>query len=271
MGASPSQLAVDARRREVSLGRLAEPLRDVARGGLAGLLTGLFIAGIGGRIVMRLAAILVPDATGRFTENGNRIGEITASGTAGLVLLGGLFFGLVGATVWVVVAPWIPGGPRSRAILAMPVAVALTGVILVQARNPDFAILRHDALTVVLLLLLVALAGLTIALLDGWLDRRLPAANASWRTDAIYLALAVAGGGLIFPVVLGGYVADDLPLALALVVVGVATLASWSMRYRGQPVRPTWLIAAGRGGLALAVLLGVFALAPDLAAALGLT
>ncbi len=271
MGASPSQFGVDARRRELSLGRLAELLRDIARGGLAGLLTGLFIAGVGGRIVMRLAAILVPDATGRFTENGNRIGEITASGTAGLVLLGGLFFGLAGATVWVVVAPWLPSAPRSRAIVAMPVAVALTGGTLVQARNPDFAILRHDAVTVVLLLLLVALAGLTIALLDGWLDRRLPAANASWRADAVYLALAVAGGGLIFPVVLGGYLADDPALALALVVVGVATVVSWSMRYQGRPGQPPWLIAAGRGGLVLAVVLGVIALAPDVAAALGST
>jgi ATP-binding cassette subfamily F protein 3 len=42
------------------------------------LLTGLLVAGLGGRLVMRAAALLEPSAIGRFTENGNQIGEIYA-------------------------------------------------------------------------------------------------------------------------------------------------------------------------------------------------
>jgi len=218
---------------------------------------------------MRAAALLVPEAAGSFTENGNRIGEVTLSGTLGLVLAGGLFFGLFGAVVWVVVSPWIPGGWRTRAVLAMPVAISLTGVSLIQARNPDFQILRHDATAVVLLLALVALAGLTIAGFDRWLDRRLPAATASAPADAIYLVLTLAGGGLIMPIVLVGYLGEERPLGLALVSVGVATLIQWSFRYQGRPSPPTWLVVAGRGSLFAAVVLGVLALAPDVASALG--
>lgn len=263
--ARPDPLASASR---ASLGRLAEPLRDVARSGLAGLLTGILVAGIGGRVVMRVAALLVPGATGHFTENGNRIGEITLSGTLGLVLGGGLFFGLSGAVIWVVVSPWIPGGSRTRAILAMPIAVCLSGVALVQARNPDFDVLRHDPTTVLLLLALVALAGLTIAALDAWLDRRLPGAGVSGPTDAVYLALAVAGGVLIFPIVVVGYLGEERALGLALVAVGIATMVRWLFRNRRRPL-PTWLVVAGRGSLLGAVGLGALALGPDVAAALG--
>lgn len=254
----------------MSLGRLAEPIRDIARGGLAGLFTGILVAGIGGRVVMRAAALLVPEATGQFTENGNRIGEITLSGTMGLVLAGGLFFGLFGAVVWVVVSPWIPGGRRTRAVLAMPIAICLTGIALVQARNPDFQVLRHDVTTVGLLLALVALAGLTIAAFDIWLDRRLPGAGASGPADAVYLTLTVAGGVLIFPIVVAGYLGEERPLGLALLAVGLATIIHWALRYQRRPAAPTWLVVAGRGSLVLAVVLGVVALAPDVASALGI-
>jgi hypothetical protein len=260
------QVATD----RASLGRLAEPLRDIARSGLAGLLTGILVAGIGGRIVMRAAALLVPEAAGQFTENGNRIGAITAGGSFALVLVG-VFFGLAGAVVWVVVSPWIPAGERTRAVLAMPIAVALTGMSLVQADNPDFRVLRHDAATVALLLALVALAGLVIAGFDHWLDRRLPAAATSAPADAIYLALTLAGGVLILPVVLAGYLGEERPLGLALVGVGVATLIQWTLRYQRRPSSPIWLVVAARGSLLIAVVLGVLALGPDVASALGAT
>jgi hypothetical protein len=252
-----------------SLGRFAEPVRDIARGGLAGLITGIVVAGVGGRLVMRASALLVPEAAGRFTENGNRVGDITLSGTVGLVIGAGLFFGLAGATVWVVVAPWLPQGARPRAMLAMPVAVALAGVSLIHASNPDFRILRHDVVTVAMLLGLVAVAGLTISLLDSWLDTRLPPANASPSADGVYLALSLAGGGLVLPVVVVSYLSVEGPLGLALVATGVATLAFWVQRYRGTLPPPAWLLVAGRASLLVAVVLGSVALIPDVAAALG--
>lgn len=252
-----------------SLGRLAEPFRDIARSGLAGLLTGVLVAGVGGRLVMRAAALLVPDAVGRFTENGNRVGDITVSGTLGLVIVAGLFFGLSGAILWVVISPWLPGSAGRRAVLAMPVAVALSGVALIQASNPDFRILRHDVVIVAMLLVLVAIAGLVISLLDGWLDQHLPPANASAVADGTYFLLTIAGGVLVFPIVVASYIFGEGPLGLALVATGLATLVFWVRRYRGEPPRPRWLVVAARGSLLAAVVLGVVAILPDVAAAVG--
>lgn len=56
---------------------IGEVLRDIARGGIAGAIVGITVGGLGGRAVMRIAAILHPDAVGALTENGNRIGYIT--------------------------------------------------------------------------------------------------------------------------------------------------------------------------------------------------
>ena len=99
-------------------------MRDISRGGLTGAIVGLVALGIGGRLVMRLAALLVPEATGLTTENGNRIGDITQDGTMFLIL-GGIILGLLAGTVWVVVSPWIPGRGLVRALITMPIAVAL--------------------------------------------------------------------------------------------------------------------------------------------------
>src|SRR5215203_2949994 len=94
---------------------IATPLgaiqRDIARGGLTGAIVGLVGGGIGGRIVMRLAALLVPESAGSLTENGNPIGEITLGGTLGIGLFG-LIAGVLAATFWVMVSPWLGVGLR---------------------------------------------------------------------------------------------------------------------------------------------------------------
>jgi hypothetical protein len=252
-----------------AVGSVGAIFRDVARGGLAGLVVGIVVGGIGGRIVMRLAAIAVPGSDGRFTENGNRIGDITLAGTLGLIAFGGVFIGAVGGTLWVVVAPWIPGTGLARAVLAVPVAVALTGIGLINGFNPDFRILRHDVGVVAMLLALVALAGLSIALVDGWLESRLPPPGTSSRADATYVVLTLFGGLLILPFVVQGFVAERTPLGLLLVAVGIATLAWWWMRHRGRARMPAALVVAARIGLVVAVVLGFVELAPHVARAIG--
>ena len=249
-------------------GRLVPIVRDIARGGLAGLLTGFLVAGIGGRLVMRAAALAMPAATGRFTENGNAIGEITAGGTFAL-LVGGTFVGLMGAVLWTVVSPWLPGGPRTRALLAAGCAVALTGVALVQGSNPDFQILRHDRLTVGLLMLLVACAGLSISLFDSWLERRLPPAGSSSSSDAAYFLLTVLGAGLVLPPVVAACLGQELALGLAIATIGAVTLVGWAFRYKAVPA-PSWLQPAARAALLVTVVLGFFALGPNVIRAAGL-
>jgi hypothetical protein len=244
-------------------------MREIARSGLAGLLTGLLVVGPGGRLVMRFAALLVPSATGRFTENGNVSGEITLGGTFALLLVG-VFLGMAGAVVWVVVSPWLPGEPRIRAMIAAPVAVALTAVGLINGFNPDFGVLHRHAGVVALLELLVAISGVALSAFDAWLDDRLPPAGMSSSADAAYVALTVAGAALILPPTVGGYFGSETALGLALAVTGVTTVLRWAFRYRGR-AQPAWLLAFGRAALVAAVILGTIAVAPDIARAMGLS
>lgn len=250
-------------------GLVGEVLRDIARGGMVGAIAGIFVAGIGGRIVMRLAATIVPASSGAFTENGNRIGDITLSGSLGLIIFGGLIFGVFGGTVWVVASPWIPGSGVRRAFVTMPIAVALTGVLLINGDNPDFRILNHDRLVVAMLLVLVALAGWSIALLDGWLDQRLPPSSTSGHADLLYASLTVAGALLVFPFVILAYLEGHTGPLLAMVGVGVATLAGWTLRLKGRARQPSSLLICGRLALVAAVVLGALDLAQEVAAALG--
>ena len=83
-------------------------LRDVFRGGLAGVIAGVICLGVGSRVVMRVAALLDPDQHGRLTDNGNVIGAITFEGTLELVIFVGIFGGLAAGVVWVLVRDWLP-------------------------------------------------------------------------------------------------------------------------------------------------------------------
>ena len=48
-------------------------IREAAIGGIAGLIAGALVFGLGGRLFMRIAAIIDPAAAGLTTSNGNRI------------------------------------------------------------------------------------------------------------------------------------------------------------------------------------------------------
>lgn len=253
---------------------IGEVLRDITRGGLAGAIVGVLVAGVGGRIVMRLAALLVPAATGLPTENGNRIGEITLGGSVAVVIIG-LAVGLIGGTIWVVVSPWIPGVGVRRAILTMPIAVALVGSSLIEGSNPDFFLLRHDAVVVTLLVVLVAAVGFAIAIIDGWLDRRLPHPGPDWRGVAgIYAAVAFVGALLIaMPMALaflGSKEPGTLLLGVSLLAVAACTIVWWSDRIRARTM-PARLATAGRVALVVAVAVGFAVTIPEIAVALGFT
>jgi hypothetical protein len=65
--------------------RIADRLRWFFLSGLASAMAGVVVLGIGGRLVMLASRFLHPEAAGRLTENGNRIGEFTFGGTIELV------------------------------------------------------------------------------------------------------------------------------------------------------------------------------------------
>jgi hypothetical protein len=264
----------DAERRE-QVRVVAEILRGVLRAALACGIAGLLVAGIGGRVVMRLAAAMNPAATGLRTENGELIGEITVNGTVALLLFGGLLSGLVGSVVWIAVRAWIPGAGMRRALLAAPIAAAVAGVALVRSDSRDFAILRSDFAIAAMLLALVGAFGFCVALLDERLDRRLPRPGADPANYALAaLGLVMLGGVMSLPVAVAAFFSEraclcaiaPLPLGVPLLVAGGATLAWWVQQTRGRPHPSALVRFAGRAGLIGSVALGGSIVATEVAA-----
>jgi hypothetical protein len=258
--------------------RLATVLRDIARGGLAGLLAGVLVGGVGGRIVMSALAVLNPDAAGARTENGEEIGQFTVQGTLALITIGGLGAGALRAVVWVIVSPWVPGTRRRRALLMVPIAVALGTFILVESTNSDFLLLKPIPVVLALLLGLVALNGAAIAWLDDALEHRLPRPGPRPVRALVAYGIVAVLGVPLFLLTLQAFFSPEFAssarpagVGIALVVVGVATAMAWVLRLRNDaPVVPPALALAGRLGLVAAVALGGFHVALELSRILAL-
>ena len=249
---------------------LVEVIRDITRGGLAGLIVGVLLGGFGGRLVMRLAAILVPDADGAITENGNVIGRITLEGSVALVLFVGLFAGALAGSVWVVVRPWLPLGVIARAVVAIPIAIALGTRALVDDANLDFEVLAHDPIVIVSLVLLIGAFGPALAGVDQFLDGRLPhplsthgaMAGGYWLVTALGLLLT---GLLVVPT----FLTSDLAIAgVGLLVVGLATLGAWWYRVKRDQL-PAVVGIVARLALAIATVAGLAVTLREVTGALG--
>jgi hypothetical protein len=249
---------------------LGEILRDIARGGIAGLTVGVVVGGLGGRVAMRLIALLIPDSAGSFTENGNRIGDITLGGTFALVMFGGLFAGIFLATIWVVVSPWLPRSLGLRVLASIPLAIGLGAFGIVEGSNPDFRVLGFDPVVLAVLIFLVGLVGASMALVDAWLDRRLPRPLSSiGPAGGAYIAIALIGAFFAVAVV-ATFLDEKLrPVGIALLFTGIATLRWWYIRYRGAERPPQMLRVLGSGGVIAAVVFGFALLLPDIRQALG--
>jgi hypothetical protein len=254
-------------------------VREIAIGGLAGVIAGVLVAGVGGRLFMRVAAAIDPSAIGEVTSNGNSIGVITLAGTVGFALFFGL---LVGASVgvhWVVVGPWIPWTGAGRALATGVIAAAIGSMFVVRSNERDFRLLEPEAAILTMLIGLIAILGVAVALIDDLLERRSPAASvASARARAVYWAF-LAIGLVLTPLAVGAYFNSESPgfrppadVGLAMLVVGAATLTWWVRRVRdGRTEPPFALLVIARGALLVAVILGGARLAREVSAILANT
>lgn len=243
---------------------MGDVLRDISRGGIAGLIVGIVVGGLGGRIAMRLSALAVPSATGSFTENGNRIGNITLGGSLGLIVFVGLLTSLFLATIWVTISPWLPGRGLVKGLLAAPIAVAFGSAGLIDGNNPDFVVLRHDPVVVGILLTTIALTAPAMAVTDGWLDRRLPPPGApTSRAGTSYALLSTIGamfGGILMLQAAAN--PETRPLGLTIIAVGIITIAWWRGRVAGAVEPPRTFVVLARAILVVGTVFGFIVLWP---------
>lgn len=172
--------------------------RHITVAGVAGLVTGLLVGGLGGRLFMRIAGAVAPDsAQGATTEAGFTVGQITLGGTFGLVTFVGVLMGIVGAVMYVVFRPWLGWAGRWRGVafglLLFAVGSATSDVL--NPDNFDFFVLGNSVLVVAMIVVLFVGFGAFMEWMFGILDRRLPGVDEG-TGRRIYAFLALVGAGL---------------------------------------------------------------------------
>ena len=246
--------------------RLVGLVRSVALGGLAGAIAGVVVLGVGGRFVMFVSRLLHPEALGRITENGNRIGEFTVDGTIELIVFGGLLSGLLAGVVWVLVREWIP----KKAALVGLGAVAIGGSFLIQGNNRDFFILQDPRLDLVLLLGLLFLFGVVLYWVDGLLDEKMPDQPQTFGIVVYSLMVAIAAP-LIIPTFASMFSKDfcfcsNPPIwtGVFLTATSLSTIVWWVQHLRGVDTPSRTLNMIGTTSLALTAIAGAVDLTTEI-------
>lgn len=168
-------------------------LRTLAVAATSGAIAGLLVAGLGGRLVMRiLGATSGNDAQGRVTDADEIVGRITTDGTLGIVIFVGLAGGLVAAAGYIVVRRWLP---RNAGVAGLVVGILLLGTIGVadamSPDNTDFVILGPTWFAITLIVALALLFGITFTSLAARLDAGMPTLGARPRDIPSHAGLLV--------------------------------------------------------------------------------
>lgn len=196
---------------------------------VAGIPTGVVVAGLGSRLAMLVLRLTSsPSVKGVTSDDGFEIGRLTMSGTYNLLLLGAAV-GVIGALAYRAVAPWLLGPCWFRRATVSAGSGVVVGSMLVHDEGIDFHLLTPQWLAISLFVALPALFGLAIAsAVDRVSAVQAPTRWRRWRLPAVLvvafplaipivvIALAVTIGRVGLQRRFG--TADRQPLALGLVV-----------------------------------------------------
>lgn len=207
--------------------------RHLGTASLAGVLAGVVVGGLLGRVVMRISGFTAgPALVGVHTANGNRVGDITFEGTLALVLFTGLASGLVGGVIYAVVEPWLRRVRPWHGVAYGAALLLAFGFTVLDPSNFDFKRFGVPALNVAMFAALFVIFGVAIA----WLFDALGALRARTGTAAravdilAWLALVLAVTAVVLFV--GGAAGLD---PLTAIVILAALLVPAIVRWRGLP------------------------------------
>ena len=224
---------------------LVRYIRGIAIATVGGVVAGPLVLGLGGRLAMRLTAATSDDRVqGTLTEAEETVGEITLGGTIGLVIFVGVFGGLMGGFLYMLIRRWLRG-PAWRAGLVVGVLglAAFGRLAALDPESVDFELLSPRWLAVLLFVVLAPFFGIVLAALIERLDRSYPTLAARPGAIAAHIPLLLL---LLAP-----------PFALAVALGGV--VAVYAPRIR--PLARTWRsVGVERSGQALLAAVAVLGL-----------
>ena len=203
--------------------------RHLGAASLAGIIAGVLVGGLLGRIVMRVAgATSRPELAGSLTSNGNRLGDITFTGTLALILFVGVIAGIGGGVLFASAEPWLRPRRWKGLTFGAALLVAL-GFSVIDPANIDFERFGITPLNVVLFAALFIAFGLAIAWLFDRIRRAIdgPGPFATALTIICWLSALAAGAiGTLSFLSFGG-LGEPLPALLFAVVVIVPPVVLW--------------------------------------------
>ena len=234
--------------------------RELGVGSLAGMLVGVVVGGIGARVAMRLIGIMTaPSFIGTQTANGNRVGDITLSGTLELVVFDGAIAGALGGALYAVVRPWLARSGRWAGLAFGAFLLAALGSAILDPQNGDFRRLGSPPLDVALFAVIFVVFGLLIVPLAERIAQALASGRTTW-TDALRAVvwLATLPAGAISVILVAAAVGDlirgtepRLPAAFVFVGLILVALALRSARKTTGRLSYALLAAPSLAGLLL--------------------
>lgn len=202
---------------------------------VTGVTAGLTVIGGGGRLAMRLLAVTAGhDAQGRVTEADEVVGRITAGGTIGFVLFIGIFGGLAGAALYLLLRRLLPPGRLGALAFGIGLLVVLgTAVDPLRKDNPDFDIVGPGWLAVLVFTAMAVAFGITVAGVSARLSAWLPLPSAERRVLVRYALPAV-------------FAAIAFSVSAFLIVVCLVVMAVTRWRPVVEAVRSARAVLVGR-------------------------
>ena len=227
--------------------RLAPLARTLGAATAVGLILGMLIGGVGGRLAMRLLFLTSdPGVRGVESDDGFIIGQFTFD-TLNLLGAGGVF-GLLGAFMYLAIRPFLIGAPWVRSITCGIAAGGLMGHLLISADGVDFTALSPVSLAVTLFVAIPVLFGALCAPVTEWALR-----PEGWARNASVRRVAAPLLVFLFPPTLFVSVPTAIVLAVRWGVRRSLRLSAWTRHPAALWVgRFCWATFVAFGSLLLA-------------------
>ena len=223
---------------------------------LAGVVAGVAVGGLLGRVVMRVSGAMAPGMVGVRTENGNRVGDITVEGTVALILFAGLASGVVGGVLYAGTEPWLRRFRPWRGLVFGIGLLCAIGFATLDPSNLDFKRFGAAPVNVAMFAALFVLFGVATSLVFDRLlaiEARAGAAGRVIETLA-WLALVPATLLVVITIVTLSSSPDPVPILVIAGALAAAAIARWR----------SFAPVVGYAALAVPLLMGAARLAAGL-------
>lgn len=152
--------------------RIHVAVRTIGAVCTAGVIAGVVVLGLIGRLIMRILAATSRNSQGQLTEASETVGEITFGGTIGFIVFVGIGGGIVSALGYLVIRSWLPAKAGISGLIFGILAVGTLGVSdALSPSNVDFEILTPRWLAVTLVVGTGMLFATTFTAIAARLDQ----------------------------------------------------------------------------------------------------